>query len=100
MSLNKKRNMVQCCICSTVFTKDGKPNRFFNIDDKTIYGCTQCKKGIWQSHSRTTLNGLKVSTVKYKNKLGIIEKIDDTGYLDYDRDRTGLIQGLKREFLV
>ncbi len=98
--MKKKRDMIQCVCCATVFTKDGKPNRFFNYDDKHIYGCTSCKKGDWARHSRTTLQGLKVSVVRFNDEDGNIQEIDDTGYLDYDRDKSGLIGGLDLDLLV
>ena len=85
-----ERKMIQCVCCSTVFTKDGFPNKFFNYDDRHIYGCTQCKLGDWVRHSKTTLVGYKVSTVK---DLEGNEK-DDTGYLDYFRDRNKQIEGI------
>ena len=92
--------MVQCVICETVFTKDGKPNKFFNSDDKSIYGCTKCKKGDWANHSRTTLQGLKVSLVRYKDEFGNIYEVKDTGYKDYDRGRLPQIEGQKWQNLV
>ena len=83
--------MIQCVICATTYTKDGYPNKFFNYNDKHIYGCPQCKAGDWVKHNRITLVGYKISIVK--DKVG--NEKDDRGYLDYDRDENCEIEGIK-----
>lgn len=88
--------MVQCCICSSVFTENGKPKLSFTINDITIYGCSQCKKGNYISHGKTTLKDLKLS--KFTDKKG--NEYDDTGYLDYDRERTKKIENVPIEDIV
>ena len=88
--MTKKRTMIQCIVCSTVFTKDGYPNKFFDCDDMHIYGCSQCKNGDWLRHNRITLVGYKVSIVTDKDG----NEKDDTGYLDYYRDVDKEIEGV------
>jgi len=91
-----KRNMIQCVICATVFTKDGYPNRFFNYDDRLIYGCSQCKSGDYLKHVKTTLVPYRLSRVK---KMDSLDEVEDTGYLDYYRDTDRKIEGIEWEDL-
>ena len=94
--MNNKRVMTQCVCCGTVFTKDGFPNKSFNYDDKHIFGCTMCKLGDWSKHSKTTLVRQKVSIVRDLEE----NEVDDTGYLDYNREENCEIEGISLENLL
>ena len=96
----KKRTMLQCMVCTTVYTKDGKPNKFFNYNDRHIYGCSECKKGEWKHQIRNVLPGWKKSVVKYKDEFNNICSINDTGYLDHDRDKSEQIEDIPLEQLI
>ena len=58
--MNVAKPMIQCCICGTVFTKEGKPNQYFKREDMTIYGCIKCKERNWQA-SIKKLDSYKIS---------------------------------------
>jgi len=43
--MKSKSYMIQCTIkgCERVFTKTGRPTKYFSVHDRTIYGCPFCK---------------------------------------------------------
>ena len=85
--MRKQVPMIQCCICGVVYTKNGKPNQFFNSEDMTIYGCLKCKEGPWQA-SIKKLENYKISKgdLGYKTVVpGSMENPSYKGSSDIDK---------------
>ena len=64
----RRYEMIQCCICSTLFKrkKEKNNNNKKKYPDCIIYGCIECKKGSWVKNSERFCHAQKIE--KESNK--------------------------------